>query len=104
MAVENARENAANNGCAAVAVDLMADPRLVASGPFDVVLANINRNVLTEYMPVLRMLLADGGALVLSGLLHADFEDIGQSVVAAGMRVDERRDGGNWLALRVSIR
>jgi ribosomal protein L11 methyltransferase len=103
-AVENARENAANNGCAAVAVDLMSDPRMVASGPFDVVLANINRNVLTEYMPMLRMLLADGGALVLSGLLHPDFEDIGQSVVAAGMRVDERRDGGNWLALRVTIR
>ena len=102
-AVENALENAANNGCNSVSVELMDDPARVAERVFDMVLANINRNVLTRFMPVLRKLVADTGTLVLSGLLLADFDAVEAAAMKEGLVLVERRDAGNWTAMRLGV-
>jgi len=45
-------------------------------GLFDIVLANINKNILTDHAFGLSALLKQNGILVLSGLLLVDYEDI----------------------------
>lgn len=56
----------------------------VTDAPFDIVLANINRNVLLETVTDVYRLTASGGSLVLSGLLRADEAMITELYTTAG--------------------
>jgi ribosomal protein L11 methyltransferase len=73
-----------------------------ARGPYDVLLANIQANVLLELAADLPAALAPGAVLVLSGLLLSD----GPAVIAryqeVGFRLDGQRQDDEWLGLRFS--
>jgi ribosomal protein L11 methyltransferase len=73
--ITNAQENFDNNDVAGIMLGQAATPEVI-QGEFDVILANINKNVLMEYMPVLAGKLKTGGKLLLSGLLAEDEQDI----------------------------
>lgn len=66
---------------------------------FDVVLANINRNVIIEMLPVLTKHLLGGGDLVLSGLLVSDKETILEQPALADFQLLESLRENNWIAL-----
>ena len=92
-AVENARENADLNDCPQITVfqgtidDINSPDNLLDWTPsvFDVVLANINRNVLLREIPVYTDLLKSGGYLVVSGFYEQDAVDIEQTALASGL-------------------
>jgi len=69
------RENAAYN---ALAEDRLTvgDAQLLGERRFDLVLANILANPLIELAPVLTEAVADGGVLVMSGMLEAQYEEV----------------------------
>jgi ribosomal protein L11 methyltransferase len=71
--VENTRHNATLNGVDNIEV-LNGDIHVLShvSGIFDVVLANINRNVLLSDMEAMKGMMADGGRLLLSGFYESD--------------------------------
>lgn len=71
-AVENTRENAARNEVGMEA--LHGDAALLGGRCFDVILANINRNILLRDLPAYRQVLSPGGILALSGFLVTDAE------------------------------
>jgi ribosomal protein L11 methyltransferase len=71
---ENALENIQKNHATKVTVQLKDD--LVDLDSFDIILANINKNVLTEHALDLRQLLVSNGCLIISGLLSTDYDDI----------------------------
>jgi len=73
--ITNAQENFDNNNIAGVNL-LQADSPVVIEDKFDVILANINKHVLMEYIPALKTMLNPSGLLLLSGLLAEDKEDI----------------------------
>lgn len=73
--ITNAQENFDNNSITGITLQ-QADTPMVISGSFDVILANINKNVLLEYIPTLATQLTPGGLLLLSGLLAEDEADI----------------------------
>jgi ribosomal protein L11 methyltransferase len=85
-AVENARENAELNDCPQITVfqgtidDINAPNNLLDWTPavFDIVLANINRNVLLAEIPIYTDLLKEGGYLLVSGFYQHDAVDIEQ--------------------------
>jgi len=73
--ITNAQENFDNNNVAGIQL-LQADAPAIIDKTFDVILANINKNVLLEYIHVLAKQLNTGGMLLLSGLLAEDEQDI----------------------------
>ncbi|HYE79085.1 MAG TPA: 50S ribosomal protein L11 methyltransferase [bacterium] len=97
--VENARDNAAENHVADRIAAYLGDASLLShQAPFDLVLANINRNVLLEDIPAYVRVLTPGGPLVLSGFYEADLPLIRQTAEAAGLRYESHRVRHDWTA------
>lgn len=84
-AVENARENADLNDCPQVTVFLGTIADVDPASRYDVVLANINRNVLLAEIPTYVSLLRPGGTLLVSGFYEHDAPDIRQKAVDVGL-------------------
>ncbi|RAK02129.1 ribosomal protein L11 methyltransferase [Larkinella arboricola] len=99
-AVENARENAELNGCSPIEVfqgtihDVNPDER------FDIVLANINRNVLLADIPVYVRLIKPGGTLLVSGFYEQDAPDIEEKGRAEGLTKTGQLSQNRWVSLR----
>jgi ribosomal protein L11 methyltransferase len=96
-AVENAIENADLNGCAAqvrVFRGTIAD--VSPNERFDIVLANINRNVLLAEIPVYVGLLNPGGRLVMSGFYETDAADIQQKATDSGLVLVGSKTQNQW--------
>ena len=66
---------------------------------FDVILANINRNVLMALMSQFVHALAQGGTLVLSGILMDDDHLIRSAATDVGLVVEETLGLGEWEAM-----
>ena len=96
--VENARENAAGN---AVSVEVrLGDVQVIDQDtPYDVILANINRNVLLADIPVYARLLVPGGTLALSGFYTEDLADISSQAFANGLSYKTMRTKNNWVSV-----
>lgn len=102
--VRNAGENAELNG---VDIDVrltVADLDLAASNfqhsPFDLILANIHRNILLRQMPAYSQLLAAGGELWLSGFYESDIPALVSAAEAQGLHHLATRRNGDWRLLR----
>lgn len=98
--VENARHNAQLNG-----VDNMevyfgnASVTNHISGVFDVVVANINRNILLEDMKTFRNVMNDGACLILSGFYEEDVPILLEKAVELGLQEVGRRTDNRWTCL-----
>ncbi|HUO93346.1 MAG TPA: 50S ribosomal protein L11 methyltransferase [Rhizomicrobium sp.] len=103
VAVEVARENAKANGVAplvrAVTADGMVNPELARHAPYDLILANILAGPLTMLAPQIAPALAEGGALVLSGLLRWQENLVASFYRPHGLILRETRRAGPWSAL-----
>lgn len=98
--IENAKENIAVNNCSRTA--LFKADTLDLNRQFDVILANINKNVLLANMANLRKHLKPGGVVIMSGLLSGDRKDIESAAVKEMLKVEEQKDRQNWIALLLS--
>ena len=99
-AVENARENARQNGCRAGSYFRLGDPRQLGDEyQFDLVLANIQRSVIEDFFPDLLRVTRKGGRLLLAGLLES--EEAAIRALAAEWRLEEPelRRMGEWIAM-----
>lgn len=96
--VENSIENAERNN-----VELKArlgDASLLGDRNFDVILANIQRNILMEDIPKYIKVLNFAGELILSGLMETDFEDIRKKCEENGLRFVSKKQRNEWIALK----
>ena len=66
---------------------------------FDVVLANINRNILLEDMNVFRSVMNDGCYLILSGFYVEDIPVLLEKAKELGLSEIERKSDNNWACL-----
>jgi ribosomal protein L11 methyltransferase len=96
--VENARENADLNAVS-VEVRLGDVQAITRDAPYDIILANINRNVLLADIPVYARLLVPGGTLVLSGFYTEDLEAISSQAFANGLSYKTTRTKNNWVSV-----
>jgi ribosomal protein L11 methyltransferase len=101
-AVENSKENAAENQAADIRI-WQADSLKDLSGPYDIILANINRNILLQYMADMRRLLVPGGYLLLSGIMTQDEPAILESASLQGLVRLEQEEKDNWLAMKLIV-
>ncbi len=96
-AYENAGENIHKNG--ASCIDLRLGGHDQIEGVFDIVLANINKNILLTHLVDYEKALHDKGELLLSGILTSDYEDIHSPLEEKGFNLVKRLEKEQWLAL-----
>ena len=97
-AEENAAENVDRNGANGRVEVRIGDIDVVPETGFDVVLANIHREVLTAMMADLAARTRPGGALVLAGLLTTDADAMRALAAAHGFEETEARTENAWWA------
>jgi ribosomal protein L11 methyltransferase len=69
---------------------------------FDVILANINKNVILANLPLLYQRLKTNGILLLSGLLAEDEKDMLEAIDKLKLKFINKTVRSNWLSLRLS--
>lgn len=99
--IENTKENSEQNGCSRILVSLSSQLPTVQ---FDIILANINRNVLLDYMHGLAAISKKQGVVLLSGLLLADEDVIMQAATAHGFQLRKKLDRNGWISLLLAQR
>lgn len=100
-AVANAKESVERNGCGDIECRL-GDAHLLEGRAerFDVVVANINRNILMGDMGRYVEGLAEGGTLLLSGFYTTDVATMEGCLQQHGLRLVEVREREGWAAIR----
>ncbi len=96
---ENSVENAARNNCRKIKV-FEGDASLLKEQQFDVVIANINRNILLEDMSSYVRCLKPGGLLLLSGFYVEDMEQIGRKARELGLKLLDEKERNRWVGLK----
>ena len=94
--VENAQENAALNG-EIIEVRLGSTP---PEGPYDLILANIHRNILLANMPAYAANLTPKGELWLSGFYESDCTALQEAAEAEGLHVTDVLARHEWRMMR----
>lgn len=74
--VENSIENCAVNNCSEIALRLGDAALLRNEQPFDLILANINKNILKADLPIYSEKLVSGGKIFLSGFFVTDVAEL----------------------------
>lgn len=97
--VENTRENLQLNNCQKVTVWQGEINGVAADAKFDIVLANINRNILLEQIPAYVQHLTKGGVLLLSGFYEHDIADIAAVAASVGLTEQKRKIRDQWSAV-----
>lgn len=100
-AEENARENADLNGCTAIAT-YTGDANLLKEQRYDIVLANINRNVLMADMQRYDSVLLPGGEIILSGFFHSDAPILTARLEELRFIPKAKHQRNDWCMLRAS--
>lgn len=97
-AVENAKENTERNNVSKIQV-IHADTMSVVSEQYDVMLANINRNVIMKNLQSWRTFIRPGGVLVISGILVTDTKDVTELAVSLGYTVIRQLTRDGWVSI-----
>jgi len=95
--VENSIENAARNS---VELEIsQGTAENLGSENFDIILANINRNILISDIPTYVSVLNSGGQLLLSGLCFFDVDDILEVCTAQNLTLKKKLQREEWVSL-----
>lgn len=97
---ENAIHNAELNGVGNMKV-MLGDASVLKSveGKFDVVLANINRNILLADMPAFVSVMADESLLILSGFYASDVDLLIEKASSLGLSKTDSKSDSEWTCL-----
>ena len=96
---ENCKENAELNNVSNSIKIITGDIKNVDEKGFDLVLANIQKNILLEILDDLKMKIKENGMLILSGLLLKDEEEIMISYSDSGFTFVEKSVKDDWISL-----
>lgn len=96
--VDNGNENFDLNGLS-TRMGLGTIREVNPVGPFDIILANINKNVLLDELKIYAGLLEPKGFLLLSGFYTEDIEDLIEVASPLGLNLQKKSSKDNWAAL-----
>ena len=95
----NSIENAERNNCKHISV-YEGDASLLKGKKYDVIIANINRNILLNDMQQYVDCLNENGILFLSGFYKEDIPVISESCTSKGLTYVKQFERNNWVALK----
>lgn len=98
--VRNAQENIQLNNIDGIEV-LLGDAELLKDKHFDIILANINRNILINDMPLYAATLQHGGMLFMSGFYVTDIPVLTEKAAELGLELTARQQTDNWAMIEM---
>lgn len=98
-AVENVRTNHVDHCVSCLLADASSLSQF-ATNPFNVILANINRNILLRDMSAYSSVLAPGGTILFSGFYHSDAPAIVSMAETLHLSLADSRLRDDWCSLR----
>ena len=98
--VNNSRDNIALNGINNITVEWGDANLLKGREPFDVIIANINRNILLADMAQYAACMHSGSELYMSGFYVQDIPVIQEKAESLGMEFIHHREKNNWAAVK----
>lgn len=96
---ENSLENVERNNCKHISV-YEGDASLLEGKKYDVIIANINRNILLNDMQTYTNCLTEKGVLLLSGFYSEDIPVIDNEVSKYSLTLKDTIKRNNWVALQ----
>lgn len=99
--IENSIENATINGAADIEFKKGDASILPGTETFDIILANINKNVLKKDLPAYYTCLKKDGHLLLSGFFTADVEELKQLAQNIGFTFIESYNKNEWAVIKL---
>ena len=97
--VPNGRENVQVNGCNNINIRQGKISDLTFEDDFDIILANINKNILLEEMHQYAAYLKPGGLLLLSGFYEKDIPDLLKKAGQYKLSQLKFHERENWVSL-----
>ncbi len=94
---EGTRDNAKLNNIQNIDVKL-GDATLLGDRSFDLIFANIHKNILLDDMPSYYEVLNSGGTLIMSGFYREDIPDVKAKAEILGMKDAGFVEKNNWVA------
>ena len=103
--VDNARHNAVINQVDDHFQSLLGDASILnkVDGTFDLVMANINRNILLSDLPAFREKMSDRALLILSGFYTSDTTMLISKAETLGLTLQKQREDQDWACLVFSL-
>ncbi len=97
--IVNATENVGVNGCSNISIQRGTIREVNPTGLFDIILANINKNILLDEMGEYARRMEKEGILMLSGFYMRDVPDLLSEAATHGLEEVGRDEKENWAAL-----
>ena len=97
--VENTLENVQRNQCSKIKVKL-GDASILEGEIYDVIIANINRNILLEDIPTYVSCLKRTGVLLLSGFYLNDLDKISSKCEEHNLQFEKKLEKNKWVAAK----
>ncbi|RDK84710.1 50S ribosomal protein L11 methyltransferase [Marinirhabdus gelatinilytica] len=98
--VENSNENLQRNKCSRTTTILGGVEAIPTSEKYDIIIANINRNILLDQMETYASVLGVGGQLFLSGFYREDLPLITDCCNKLGLDFVQKKEKNNWIAAK----
>ncbi|RAR70111.1 50S ribosomal protein L11 methyltransferase [Flavobacterium aciduliphilum] len=95
----NSIENVARNSCTHISV-YEGDAALLQDKQYDLIIANINRNILLNDMQAYVNSLNPNGIILFSGFYTEDIPFIDASCTSKGLHFEKKIERNNWVSLR----
>lgn len=98
---QNSLENVQRNDCDNINVE-EGGAELLEGREYDIILANINRNILLRDLPIYRKCLKAGGEIYLSGFYEEDLPVIKEACESLDMKYIEHLERNRWVSVKFS--
>lgn len=95
----NALENKERNNCSQINV-FEGDVSLLKDQKYNIIIANINRNILLADIPAYAKCLTKDGILFLSGFYKEDIPVITEKCNEVGLKFEKNLEKNNWVAVK----
>lgn len=102
-AINNALENIELNNSPAIEILAGGAELLEFTAPFDIIFANINRNILLADMAAYTAKMASGSLLYMSGFYESDLPIIRSTAESLGLKFVDFNSKNNWVAARFEL-
>ncbi|MDO9001630.1 MAG: 50S ribosomal protein L11 methyltransferase [Bacteroidota bacterium] len=94
--VENSIENCATNNCSKIVVTKGDIESLENEKPFDMIIANINKNILKKHLEFYAKKLASTGKLFLSGFFVTDMDELKSVAAKHNLKFVSYKNENEW--------
>lgn len=97
--VENSKENIEQNNCSKITV-IQGEASILETNKYDVVIANINRNILLEDMKMYAKAMKSDAVLYISGFYSEDLDALKSHCAQFKLEFISKKEKNNWNAAK----